>query len=99
MNLFVALSGNEAAGNSEAFTIMINGIASTLTCTVATGASTCSDTTDTVTFTAGQTVNIRMVRGGAANALTGSGAFRPRRSSSRANWCDWTNWPDGTNWF
>jgi len=44
-------------------TLMVNGSASTVTCTVASGSQTCSDTSHSVTITAGQSVSLRVAFG------------------------------------
>ena len=66
-NLFLELSGNPGAGNSNTVTIRINASNSTVTCTASNNTSTCSDTTHTATFTQGQHISIQWSIGGGSN--------------------------------
>jgi len=49
------------AGETRAFTLMLNGSATSLTCTVSANESTCNDTTNTVSIAAGDLVSLRIV--------------------------------------
>jgi hypothetical protein len=58
-HLFVtATAAGNNAGTSGVFTVLVNGAASTITCTVGTGTS-CSDTTHAVTLSAGNLVSLQ----------------------------------------
>jgi hypothetical protein len=48
-------------GKLYVFTVMKNGEATGVTCTVALGATSCADSADSVAFTAGQTIALRSV--------------------------------------
>ena len=69
-NLYVRIAGAQPASGSLVFTIMINNVASTITCTLAAGAgaggTTLSDTTHTETVAAGDLVYIRVVNNATA---------------------------------
>jgi hypothetical protein len=57
----VTLSGNPSSGDSYAFTVMVNGSTTAISCTITeTAPFSCSDS-DTVALTVGQTVNVRIV--------------------------------------
>ena len=57
----VTLSGNPSSGDSYAFTVMVNGSATAISCTITeTAPFSCTDS-DTVALTVGQTVNVRIV--------------------------------------
>jgi hypothetical protein len=58
-SLYVELSANINAGATGIFTIMKNGSAQALTCTIGAGASTGNDTTHSVSYVAGDTISIR----------------------------------------
>jgi hypothetical protein len=65
-NFSVTLSADPSNGNGTqtyGFTVMVNGIASALTCTVTQGSTTCNDSVHSVALTPGQTVNVRSVPG------------------------------------
>lgn len=77
----VTISGNPNSGGgvqSYTFTVMVDGLASALTCTISEPATTCSDTTHSVALTAGQTVNVRSVPGGspAARSATWTSTYQ-----------------------
>jgi hypothetical protein len=70
-NLTLSLSGEPvASGKSYAFTIMKNGEATGVTCTVGAGALTCSDAVNSAAFTAGQPIALRSVPSGNPAART-----------------------------
>jgi len=72
--LVVNLSAANNGGNTTTFTVMQNGVATGLSCQIATGASSCSDLTTAVSFTAGQTINLQSSRtsGVPTGTITGS---------------------------
>jgi len=70
LNLSVTLSGtpnNGGGTQTYAFTVMVNGVASALTCTVSENNTTCSFNTN-VTLVAGNTVNVQSVPSGTPTA-------------------------------
>jgi hypothetical protein len=71
LNAFV----NTAPGGSatDTITLYVNGSTTALTCTITGAATTCSDTSDTVTYTSGQSVSYQYVESVGA-ASTGMGA-------------------------
>jgi hypothetical protein len=61
-NFYVHLSGAPGPGNSYTFTVRRNGGNTTVTCTISgSSATTCSDTTHTQAFDAGDTISIESV--------------------------------------
>lgn len=71
-NLYVANSTFPGTGNSHAFTLMVNGTATNITCTISGGsATTCNDTAHTAAIMAGQTMYVRDIATGTPNAATG----------------------------
>ena len=62
--LFIRLSQNVAAGGSFTFTVMKNGVATALACTISAGAATGNNTADIITFTAGDRVSLRSTPSG-----------------------------------
>jgi hypothetical protein len=58
-NLQVKIDAN-AAGSGNKVTVFDNGAATALTCTVAAGSQTCSDTTDSVAVTAGHFLTVKV---------------------------------------
>jgi hypothetical protein len=52
-NFFVVVNSHAAGGLSVTYTLRKNGIATTITCPMAAGVTTCSDNTDTIGFGAG----------------------------------------------
>ncbi len=64
--LHVGANSSPGSGNSWAVTLMKNGVATGLTCTVSDAATSCSDLTHTVTFVASDTMSLRIVTAGAA---------------------------------
>jgi len=67
-NLYVKIAPQLTAG-SYVFTLMVNGSATALTCTISSGASTASDTSNTVNVSAGDLCEWRVV-GSGADTLT-----------------------------
>lgn len=65
-NLYVYASGNNSSGKNNVFTVMKNGSAQTLTCTM-NGSSSCSDTTHTFTVSAGDQVGLKIATGTTTN--------------------------------
>jgi hypothetical protein len=56
------LSGDPGTGNSYAFTVMRNGVATAITCTVSgNSTTTCSNVVNTQSFTAGDTISLQSV--------------------------------------
>jgi hypothetical protein len=59
-NLAVSLSGEAGGGGKQyVFTVMSNGVATGVTCTVSATGSSCTDATHSAAFTAGQTIALR----------------------------------------
>jgi hypothetical protein len=58
-NLQVELSGSPSTGDSYTFTVMVNGAASTLACTIS-GSSTSGSDTGSISLLPGDTVNIQI---------------------------------------
>lgn len=67
-NLYVKLAGSPGAGKSYQFTLMVNGVASALTCTVSDTNTTASDTSNSVSVSAGDLVSLRCVPSGTPTA-------------------------------
>ena len=66
-HLQVQLDAN-AAGSGNKVTVLDNGSATALTCTVASGSSTCTDSTDSIAITAGHYLQVQVTNlAGAAN--------------------------------
>jgi hypothetical protein len=66
-NLYVRLDGTPggaSTGKSYTFTVRKNGADTTVTCTILETATTCSDTTNSVTFNAGDRISIKTVASG-----------------------------------
>ena len=61
----VSLTAAPGGGNTRTFTVMVNGVASVITCAIsgAGGGNTTCNSASTVNLTAGQTVNVRMQNG------------------------------------
>jgi hypothetical protein len=57
-NLQVRISGTPGSGNNYTFTVMRNGVATSLVCTIADPAVTCADTDNTV-WAAGDTISLQ----------------------------------------
>jgi len=66
--LVVSLTTAPGSGHSAAITVRKNGVNTTLSCTVAGTATTCSDTVDTVTFADGDLISILYTDSGAASS-------------------------------
>ncbi|MGH2729504.1 MAG: hypothetical protein ACRDJI_02725 [Actinomycetota bacterium] len=64
--LNVLINNTPAGGDSWTFTVHIDGApgATPVDCSIATGVFSCSDNTDSVTFTAGQTLSIKATGSG-----------------------------------
>lgn len=67
-DLFVELTTAPGVGNTVTITLMLNGVASALTCTVSGTATTASDTTNTVTVSAGDKISYKWVTSAANSA-------------------------------
>jgi hypothetical protein len=63
-NLSITLASAPASGKSIAFTLLVNGVASALTCTVSNTATAAQDSTHSVSITDGDTVSLRAVGSG-----------------------------------
>jgi hypothetical protein len=57
---FQARAGSTVGGSGVVFTLFKNGAATAATCTVAAGGSTCTDTSDTITFAADDVIAVRI---------------------------------------
>jgi hypothetical protein len=76
-NLFVRHNAATGNGNSVVYTVMLNGVATALTVTLATGAiGTASDLINTVTVAQGDRIALRAVKA----AAIGNGAVQPEAS-------------------
>ena len=71
-NLYVYANGSNTAGKNNVFTIMKNGSAQTLTCTL-NGSSSCSDTTHTFSVSAGDQIGMRIATGTTTNTTQKTG--------------------------
>ncbi len=63
-NFYVAV-GTAGSTDSTVYTVMKNGSATTITCSLASGATTGNDTTHTATFAAGDKLSVKIVSGAA----------------------------------
>jgi len=72
--LSITLAHAVPAGDAFTFTVIVNGSATLLTCTVPAAGSTCTDTTaaHTTSFSAGQTVSLRATATGITNPAGGT---------------------------
>lgn len=70
-NLFIGMNTAPGAGTNRVFAVMINGVASGVTCTVADSATSANDTSNTVSVTAGDLVSIRCTNTGSTASTTG----------------------------
>lgn len=66
-NLQIVLATAPGTGNTATFTAYVNGSSTGLTCQVANSATTCADTTDSATFTAGQSLAVQEVTSASAS--------------------------------
>jgi hypothetical protein len=57
---FEARAGSTVGGSGVVFTLFKNGAATAATCTIAAGGSTCTDASDTITYSAGDTIAVRI---------------------------------------
>lgn len=69
-NLRVKTSNNPGSGQSYAFTVMVNGASTGITCNYSGGGTTCSDLTHTAAITEGQTISLKAVASGFAAATS-----------------------------
>jgi hypothetical protein len=70
-NLQVSLNGTAGNGKSYVFTVMREGVATGITCTVSgNSATTCSDVANTAAFTAGQAISLRSAPASGPTART-----------------------------
>lgn len=72
-NLNASLGAAPGAGTNYVVTVLDNGSASSVTCTIADANTSCADNTNTVTFTAGQTIAVNFDENGSAASTAGSG--------------------------
>jgi len=66
--LRVKSGGSPGGSDTFVMTVMVAGVASSITCTVTSAVSVCNDTTHTASVTAGQIVDVRVVTSATANA-------------------------------
>jgi hypothetical protein len=78
--LSVTFSGSAGVGHSWTVTVMVNGVASSLTCNTGTGA-TCTDSTHSVALAVGDKVNVQFVSSAAPNK---SAAYTSTYATGRA---------------
>jgi hypothetical protein len=69
-NIQAAMSPAPGSGNSVVFTLRVNGVSESPTCTISNSATTCSDTTDTFLILAGQRVDWQIVPSTALGTTT-----------------------------
>ncbi len=70
-NFFVRLSSNVGgSGKNIVFTVDKNGVSQPVTCTITSGASSCSDVTHNVAFSAGDIISIKVVADNGIGNLT-----------------------------
>lgn len=67
-NMYVTFSGSPGTSESFTVTLMVNGVATALTCTISDTNRRAADTSNSVAVTAGQYADVRIVASGAANA-------------------------------
>jgi hypothetical protein len=58
--LYVTVNNAPGTGKLWTFTLMVNGSATALTCTISAAATTCSDTSHAVAIVAGNTLSIQI---------------------------------------
>lgn len=68
-NLYISLNAAPGAGKSWTFTVMKNGVATTLTCTVSDAATTANDTSHTVAVAEDDRLEIRCVPSGTPTSM------------------------------
>jgi hypothetical protein len=66
-NFYVRANGN-VGGTSITYTVRKNGVNTAVTCTMTSAQSTCSDTTDSAVFSAGDLISIGSAKSGATTA-------------------------------
>jgi hypothetical protein len=66
-NLYVMHNAVSSSTNTHTYTLLVNGVASALTVTVAGNVSTGQDTTNTVSVVAGDQISIRITKSGNVN--------------------------------
>lgn len=71
-NLYIKIGGNVPASQTATFMLMKNGATCAITCAVAAGASTCTNTTGTCAVVTNDLVDLRVVCAGGTTALTAS---------------------------
>ena len=69
-NMYVVAETAPGAGQNNTYTLFKNGVGQTLTATMADTATTANDTTNSVTFAAGDTVTVRVVLSGSSASTT-----------------------------
>lgn len=69
-NMYVVAETAPGAGQNNVYTLFKNGVGQTLAATMADTASTASDTSNSVTFVAGDTVTVRLVLSGSSLSTT-----------------------------
>jgi hypothetical protein len=57
---FQGRAGSAVGGSGVVFTLFKNGAATAVTCTISSGGTTCSDNSDSVSFSAGDVVAVRI---------------------------------------
>ncbi|HWO41311.1 MAG TPA: hypothetical protein VNO43_05865, partial [Candidatus Eisenbacteria bacterium] len=67
-DFYVRLSGSPGGATSYSFTVRINGADTTLACTVSGAATSCSDTANSVQFSAGDLVSVKSVPSGSPSS-------------------------------
>jgi hypothetical protein len=75
-NLSVATSVALTGGTGAVVTVLDNGTATALKCTVATGGTSCTDNTDTATIPAGDFLEVQIVPSSGSSAVAYQVAFK-----------------------
>lgn len=70
-NLYVAMSTAPGSGKSRTFTLMVNGSASSLSCTVSDTSTLANNTSDTVSVSAGDKISIKDTTSGSPTSTSG----------------------------
>jgi hypothetical protein len=63
LSSFRAHAGSAVSGSGVTLTVMKNGTATAITCTIASGAASCTDSSDSVAFTTSDVIAVRIQNG------------------------------------
>jgi hypothetical protein len=73
-NLYVVTDVSNSSGKTNTYTVMKNGVAQTITCSI-TNASSCNDTSHTFTASSGDTIGIKLVTDNGAQLVNSAWAI------------------------